>query len=555
MGESGHPGKPHPLECLGANFCVGTDYRPRGSLFISHDPMAGNWTSNDLFEVGINRLNGVDCPSPARCFAVSKQGRVLTSDNPHGSSEPWSVETELPDPFNGELLAIDCPTVSFCVAANRAGRLFTRDGTWNAGVEPDGIGYVSGISCSSPGVCFVADHAGSIFRGAGDAWTRVRDGTGKVMSAIACPSAALCVAAGEGGVVASTDGGATWTAHPIAAGNSDLFSIACPTADLCVAGDYQGLLYTSFDPAIDQSWRVAAVGTAWWWDIDCSSESLCVAVDHSGQTFASSDPAGGAAAWEKGPNAPAATGASCAGATCLVAFFDGHAWTATGSGVPFNTSLPTISGTHAGEPLRCSPGTWSPAATTVRYQWESGGVEIAGATGETYTATQTGRLRCRVTAVNAVGEATARGAVTVVDPPPPVPEVTPQPQASPQPPSPPPPPAPFSARIAPRAPRLAALARSGLSVAVTCSASCTVTLRLGLDARDARRLRLRRGGAIGTARATLTRAGTTTVRIRLTAAARRAIARARPARLRVTLGATEASKRPVTGGKTLTLRM
>ncbi|WP_028063169.1 hypothetical protein [Solirubrobacter soli] len=151
-----------------------------------------------------------------------------------------------------------------------------------------------------------------------------------------------------------------------------------------------------------------------------------------------------------------------------------------------------------------------------------------------------------MTATSAAGTATARGSVTIVRPPAPP---TPLPQVTPT-----PTPAPFSARIAPGSPRLGALARSGLPVAVTCSAACTVTLRLQLGAADSRRLRLKRGVALGTARVQLIRAGTTTVRVGLTGAARRALSRSRPARLKLAVSATEAAKRPVAGARALTLR-
>ena len=64
-----------------------------------------------------------------------------------------------------------------------------------------------------------------------------------------------------------------------------------------------------------------------------------------------------------------------------------------------------------GEPLTCSPGTWSETpAPTFTYQWLRDGASIASATGSTYTvepADQVHSLSCKVIATNSVGSAEA----------------------------------------------------------------------------------------------------------------------------------------------------
>lgn len=79
---------------------------------------------------------------------------------------------------------------------------------------------------------------------------------------------------------------------------------------------------------------------------------------------------------------------------------------------PVNTVLPTVSGAHqVGQIETSSDGTWAstPSATFAR-QWLADGVEIAGATGTTYTPV-TGdigkTLSIRITATNANGSTTA----------------------------------------------------------------------------------------------------------------------------------------------------
>ena len=82
--------------------------------------------------------------------------------------------------------------------------------------------------------------------------------------------------------------------------------------------------------------------------------------------------------------------------------------TVTAAG-PVNTVAPAISGTaRRAETLTATPGTWSGNDNTFAYQWQRGGVDIAGATGATYTpvAADVGAtLRVRVTATNPDGSA------------------------------------------------------------------------------------------------------------------------------------------------------
>jgi hypothetical protein len=95
-------------------------------------------------------------------------------------------------------------------------------------------------------------------------------------------------------------------------------------------------------------------------------------------------------------------------------------------GAPVNSSSdpPTISGTaQQGQTLTASPGTWSPAPTSFKYQWQdcdSGGhgcTAIPSATGQTYTlaAGDVGdKIVVLVTATNAGGASTVTSAATDV---------------------------------------------------------------------------------------------------------------------------------------------
>jgi hypothetical protein len=92
---------------------------------------------------------------------------------------------------------------------------------------------------------------------------------------------------------------------------------------------------------------------------------------------------------------------------------------------PVNLSPPEIGGTaEVGGTLSCSRGTWSGDPTSFARAWLRDGSVLAGRTGSTYdvVAADAGHaLRCRVTATNRGGSASATSAAVVVDgTPPPV---------------------------------------------------------------------------------------------------------------------------------------
>ncbi len=92
------------------------------------------------------------------------------------------------------------------------------------------------------------------------------------------------------------------------------------------------------------------------------------------------------------------------------------------SGAPADVALPTVTRkARRGRALIARAGSWSPSATSYRYQWQrstgrtTGWSNIRGATKRTYTtvrADRHARLRVRVNAENAYGQATAASAPT-----------------------------------------------------------------------------------------------------------------------------------------------
>lgn len=81
---------------------------------------------------------------------------------------------------------------------------------------------------------------------------------------------------------------------------------------------------------------------------------------------------------------------------------------------PVNTVLPAISGTQApGATLTTTNGTWLNTPTSYTYQWKRGGVDIGGATANTYVLTSSDNgttITVTITATNAGGSTPATSA-------------------------------------------------------------------------------------------------------------------------------------------------
>jgi subtilisin family serine protease len=77
---------------------------------------------------------------------------------------------------------------------------------------------------------------------------------------------------------------------------------------------------------------------------------------------------------------------------------------------PVNVVAPTISGTPAvGKKLTASPGEWDTEGLTYAYQWQSNGVDIAGATSATYTVKRADQGKTLSVVVTATGEGIPAG--------------------------------------------------------------------------------------------------------------------------------------------------
>jgi hypothetical protein len=222
------------------------------------------WSTQQVTLPAIPDLSGVSCPAITTCMAVGATGAqpsaglaLITDDG----GATWAAAATAP-PGSVDLTAVTCASTTACTA-------IVSDGTaiWSAQTADFGTTWVRKgnlplafedprtISCTPAGTCLVAGYS-STTTGHGEAdialsldggqtWApaTIPPGTGALESAT-CVTATDCLAVGststtvsdvvpaQGLVLASTDGGHTWTAAS-APPVDDAFGVACPSTLVC----------------------------------------------------------------------------------------------------------------------------------------------------------------------------------------------------------------------------------------------------------------------------------------------------------------------------------
>ena len=225
------------------------------------------WTSERM-PGGVDSLVGVACPSAAVCWAVGSSGSAFSSGpsvllQSTDGGATWGA-VPVPAPANG-LDAISCGTVTTCTAVGASGSIVTTaDGgaTWTAQTPPSDAPGFAGVACSS----------------AKDCWA-----TGGMTNAsyFSIGPIAVGLSSSGGTVVATTDGGTTWTAQQLPADVASVGGISCADSTHCMAvaaaASYvSSMLLTTADGGT--TWTAAApLGSAVATSIDCPTVATCVA--------------------------------------------------------------------------------------------------------------------------------------------------------------------------------------------------------------------------------------------------------------------------------------
>ncbi len=350
------------ISCPTASFCLaGGVY---GRLAVSSSPTAGA-AAWEVFDAPPGsdysgpppppgappnmphpNVQGVSCPSPSLCVAVSGNGDIYTSSNPMAGAAAWSrADVDGPD-YDTHIEAVSCPTASFCVAVS-------------GGVKQHNNPLTSGKILSSHNPT-----------GGASAWQVTQLDPALDLRGVSCGSPSLCVAVGrDGRMVVSTDPDgppSAWVDAGTPGGPGHLQGVACALGGLCVAGNAGGNLLTNLDPGSNPGvWAERnGGGSVPITGISCPTPTACLGVDDNGDVLTSTDPAGGAGSWSRTNvipyEAPAAQyelplngmfGVSCSSTSfCAIAAADGKILTSTN---PFEVaSGPAGQGRKARRPKR-----------------------------------------------------------------------------------------------------------------------------------------------------------------------------------------------------------
>lgn len=137
------------------------------------------------------------------------------------------------------------------------------------------------ISCPSPLDCFAvplgAPDAVVATTNGGTSWTFQQLPAGTTLLSISCPSTTFCAAVGSNSVVTTTNGGASWAAGSLPSPGTD--AISCASATVCVAVGGGSSAVTKNGGA---SWNAGGTLTGVIAGISCPSTTFCAAVGNNG---------------------------------------------------------------------------------------------------------------------------------------------------------------------------------------------------------------------------------------------------------------------------------
>jgi photosystem II stability/assembly factor-like uncharacterized protein len=299
-------------------------------------------------------LTSVSCPTATACYAVGETGAFYRSDDGgqswRGGEGRVACETSGCD----SVYSITCSSASMCIVVPGSFEVnVSRD------VAPAGSGSV--YYTTDNGLHWGKSHA-----------------LGVNIEALACPSAGHCVSVGAADEVGITsDAGKTWTSRPW--GNkyydkADMQGISCPDATHCVVvGRSQGLGGTTWGVIVasadgGETWTIPKEGAglfAQWGDgqvgigwIGCASSASCVAIAAGGctktrgYTVVTSDGAN----WSEGDCAVEPTALTCPAANTCYLLEGRGVWAATS---PYSDwqrigQIPTTGGPYHGDPYSLS---------------------------------------------------------------------------------------------------------------------------------------------------------------------------------------------------------
>jgi photosystem II stability/assembly factor-like uncharacterized protein len=259
-----------------------------------------------------NTIAGIACTSATTCIMVGSsldESSGYTVSTTNGATS-WGTPASTSYPLG----SIACPTASHCFASSWGSVMASTNGgtSWGTAVAT-GLDSASALICPDSSKCFAlgmeASGDGDIMATAdgGATWTkqyRSPDDTHPLHGLACTDDAVHCFAVSDADqVLATTDGGTHWTIQGAGGDTDGMKAIACPASGTCVAvGAYGNTLYTTD-------------GTNWTWQnqstsltevnltgISCVDASDCTAVSSTGDTLTTTN---GGQTWSLTPSASA----------------------------------------------------------------------------------------------------------------------------------------------------------------------------------------------------------------------------------------------------------
>jgi len=242
-----------PISCGSTTFCAAPVIKgPLGpnvkeSLLVTRNG-GSSWTvvtaPND------DQVQDVSCPAAATCFGTSYLGSNGVIDKTTDGGRKWKT-TKAPA---AGLTKISCSSATHCIALAEDGSAFiytTNGSSWHLVTAP-GSPELGTISCSSQSACDAAGsnssdtaHVVLATANGGKSWTtKSLPAALDEVTGIACGSAKRCIVVGEvevtstssnKAIFATTNGGSSWTKQSLPSGTDSISGAWCSAKAYCLA--------------------------------------------------------------------------------------------------------------------------------------------------------------------------------------------------------------------------------------------------------------------------------------------------------------------------------
>jgi hypothetical protein len=288
------------ISCSSSVDCVTVGVDSSGAAAAVGTSNSGTTWTDQVVPGSLGELSAVSCPIGGTTCVSEGPGfisgtSVVVNPTADTSGSSWTQES-IPQTA-GTLIGLDCISATTCESVGSTGATATSGSafvmgttdagnTWTVQALPAGASNFDSISCPSATTCFAAGSAASTAvvattTDSGAAWAISQPPGMASLTSIACPSASDCYAIGTGQsgdteIVASTDGGNTWTATDLGGDIGSPDGIACVSATSCLA--VGGNDFTTTTDGTDWASPTTVDGEFTYGAVSCFTASLCVAV-------------------------------------------------------------------------------------------------------------------------------------------------------------------------------------------------------------------------------------------------------------------------------------